>query len=141
MELGNKYSLIGCYGTSIQVQPLPSVLPKLCAYIKVYTPVTRPFGKLVVRILRGDSPIAELPFPAEGIAASLPPAFPDGAQWLLAAGVIVMSPFPVDAACTLRVEAETEEGILSGGTTWIHGVDAPARQATEGQVSAGDNRS
>jgi hypothetical protein len=122
-ELGNKFSLIGCYGPMIQVHPLPSVLPKLCASIKVYTPIERPFGKCVVRILRGDSAIAELAFAND--SALPPPLHMEGARWQVAIAMIIMSPFPVEAACTLRVEVETEEGTLSGGTTWINAADLP----------------
>ncbi len=39
-EIGGKYSLIGCYGGYLQVSPIPSVLPKLCAFLKAYTSVT-----------------------------------------------------------------------------------------------------
>jgi hypothetical protein len=123
-ELGNKFSLIGCYGPLIQVHPLPSVLPKLCASVKVYTPIERPFGKLVVRILRGDTAVAEMPFANE---SALPPPVPmDGARWQMAIAMFIMSPFPVEAACTLRVEVETDERMLSGGTTWIKAVEAAA---------------
>jgi hypothetical protein len=130
-EVGNKFSLIGCYGDSIQVNPIPSVIPKLCASVKVYTPIGRPFAKLIVRILRGDTPIAEMLFPPEGFAESLRPSR-DGAQWLLVYAMFAMTPFQVEAPCSLRVEAETEEGTVSGGTIWI---DRPPTAAPTPQLS------
>jgi hypothetical protein len=36
-----------------------------------------------------------------------------------------MSPFPIEAASILRVEADTEEGILIGGVTRIISADVP----------------
>jgi hypothetical protein len=133
-EVGNKFSLIGCYGPAIDVQPVPSVLPKLCAMVKVYTPLHRPFQKLIVRILRDDKPIAELPFASEALARPVGDP-PPGVRWQLIIAVFVMSPFPVEAACALRVEAETEEEVLSGGTTWLNA--APSTTLQLGAVHAG----
>jgi hypothetical protein len=123
-EVGGKFSLIGCYGTSIQIDPLPSVLPKLCVAVKVYTPLAKPFGKLTVRVLRGDAPLAELPFQVEALALPTTKLPPD-ARWQVVGAMIVMSPFPVEAACTVRVEAETEEGTIACGTVWINGLPQP----------------
>ena len=122
-EIGNKFSLIGCYGPLIQVHPLPALMPKLCASIKVYTPIERPFGKCVVRILRGDATVAELPFANESAS---PHPVVEGARWQVAIAMILMAPFPVETACTLRVEVETDDGTLSGGTTWISPLENPA---------------
>ena len=117
-EVGGKFSLMGCYpGPIIQVQPLPSVLPKLCASIKVHTPIGRPFQRLAVRILKEDASIAELSFPVLNSAPSS--GAPSGAQWSVAAAMIVMAPFAIESPCTLRIEVETEEGVLSGGSIWI----------------------
>lgn len=122
-EIGGKFSLIGCYSGAIQVHPMPSVLPKLCALVKVYTPIEKPFGKLVIRLLRGEVPIAELPFATEKMVAPRAEATP-GSRWSLFYGVISMSPFQVEAPCVLRVEADTEEGILLGGVTQLIGAEA-----------------
>jgi hypothetical protein len=121
-EIGGKFSLIGCYSGAIQVHPMPSVLPKLCALVKVYTPIEKPFGKLVIRLLRGEVPIAEIPFACEKMAT--PGTYALGARWAMFYGVFSMSPFQVEAPCVLRVEADTEEGILLGGVTQIIGADA-----------------
>jgi hypothetical protein len=116
-EVGNKFSLIGCYAGVIQLDPIPSVMPKLCAMIKVHTSIERPFSKLIVRILRENKPVAELAFPPE--AFDTQPHKPLGASGHQVVAMIVMAPFPVDSACDLRVEAETEEGTLAGGSVWI----------------------
>lgn len=117
-EVGNKISLIGCYSSIIQVERAPAILPKLCAIVKVYSPLERPFTKLAVRIVRGDQTLAELKFPAEAFASAI--AAPAGSRWQMVVAGLVMSPFHVECACTLRAEAETEEGILQSGLTWIN---------------------
>jgi len=130
-EVGNKFSLIGCYGTEILVSTIPAALPKLCSAIKIYTPVSRPFTKLTLRLLRGDSVVAELTFPPESLAV-LPPLV-EGARWLTIVGALVMAPFPVEEPCTLRVEAETEEGVIHGGSIWIKAANldmTPSAQVT-----------
>jgi hypothetical protein len=43
-EIGNKFSLMGCYGTDLYVPAFPFTLPKLCAFVHVRTPRERPFG-------------------------------------------------------------------------------------------------
>jgi hypothetical protein len=126
-EVGNKFSLIGCYTGVIQIDPIPSVMPKLCAMIKVHTSVERPFSKLVVRILRENKPVAELAFPPE--AFDTQPQRPLGATGHQVVAMIVMAPFPVESPCDLRVEAETEEGTLLGGSVWIRAA-APAEMQT-----------
>jgi hypothetical protein len=71
--------------------------------------------------MKGDASIAELLFPTvEPVPAS---AMPNGAQWSVAAAMIVMAPFAVESACTLRVEVETEEGVLHGGSIWIQAAE------------------
>jgi hypothetical protein len=120
-EIGGKFSLIGCYSGAIQVHPMPSVLPKLCVLVKVYTPIERPFEKLVIRLLRDEVLLAELPFAIEKVVFPLPQA--PGARWTMFYGVLSMSPFQVEAPCVLRVEADTEEGILLGGVTQVTAAD------------------
>jgi hypothetical protein len=116
-EVGNKLSLIGCYPGTIQVERLPAMLPKLCAMVKVYTPLERPFTRLAVRIVRGEQTLAELRFPPENLVSALD--VPAANPWHMVSAGLVMAPFHVEAPCTLCVEAETEEGILHGGLTWI----------------------
>lgn len=117
-EVGNKLSLMGCYPGAIQVERTPVTLPKLCAIVKVYTPLGRPFTRLAVRIVRDDQTLAELTFAPESLASPADP--PAGSQWQMVIGGLVMAPFHIEASCVLRVEAETEEGILHGGMTWIN---------------------
>jgi hypothetical protein len=117
-EVGNKLSLMGCYSATIQVDRVPAILPKLCAIVKVYTPLDRPFTRLAVRIIRGEQTLAELRVPPENFAPAID--VPAGSPWHMVSAGLVMSPFHVECSCTLCVEAETEEGILHGGLTWVN---------------------
>ena len=118
MEVGNKFSLIGCYpGNPIYVNPIPSAFPKLCVVASAYTPPDRPFSKLVLRIAKDDKPVAELPIDPEALKSAA--VARDGVHRFAAVGMIIMSPFPVEAPMKLRVEADTEDGVLLGGHIWI----------------------
>jgi hypothetical protein len=128
-EAGNKFSLMGCYTSSLQVQSFPASLPKLCAEIRMFTPLDRPWGKLAVRIMRGDTALGEVQFPAQDKTAIAPL---EGAQWFQAIAFFVMTPFVIEAPCAIRVEVETEEGILRAGSLWIELLD-PANAALVAQ--------
>ena len=125
-EVGNKISLMGCYGQSMLISTFPVLLPKLCAQIKAYTPLERPFAQIVLRLLRGDQALVEMRVPPETLAIPSTMPIPPEARWHMIVGVLAMSPFHVEEPCTLRVEVDTEEGTLSGGTFRIE--QAPAVQ-------------
>ena len=129
-ELFNKISLIGCYIASIQIDPLPAVLPKLCALIKVYTPMEHTARLLTVRLLRDDVPIAELSYATQqSDQDNVTP--PDGARWKLATGAIVLSPFPIEAPCKLQVHAEWDDGVATSGCTWVESAQFAAARASK----------
>jgi hypothetical protein len=112
-EVGNKVSLMGCYGTKMFLAKFPVVLPKLCIQVQVTTPINKPFERLVIRVLRDDEPIAELSAEVEKFKkASVAPAW---ARWQHMRAFMVLSPFQVDAPCKLRVRAETEDGTVDSG--------------------------
>ena len=53
-EVGNKPSLMGVYNGELVMPTLPSVLPRLAAYITIGTPKDRPFKKLCIRLGKND---------------------------------------------------------------------------------------
>lgn len=117
-EVGNKYSLIGCYSGGLQIKPIPSVIPKLCVVIKAHTPKARPFTKLVFRVFRDQAAVAEMAIALDRNPVADVQAQAE-AQMQLILGVIILSPFAVDAPCVMRVEAECEDEIMYGGRLWI----------------------
>lgn len=115
-EIGNKYSLIGCYGPLMYVNSFPTFLPKLCAFVRVYTPIHKPFSKMSIRVLREDKILAEIDIPSQSLEAFRKGKQPDGITFQIVGTAIVLSPLPVEEPCVLRLEVETEDELLNGGT-------------------------
>lgn len=113
-EVGQKVSLIGCYGSELIVDKLPALLPKLCAYILFLTPSESPISRLVLRARLNGDVIAEMEVP-ESVHADLQQKANNSE--LGRAGVramMVFSPLPLNEPCKLQIEAETEEGVVPG---------------------------
>lgn len=118
-EVGNKYSLMGCYGNEMIVDKIPSVLPKLCAHVRIFTPASRPFEHLVIRAYMNDDLIAEIEMPVTEVSADLhqkAAASELGRVAFLA--MMAFSPLAITESCKVRIEAETEDGIVHG--SYIH---------------------
>lgn len=120
-ELGGKFSLMGIYGADLVAQGVgadsssPVVLPKLCAYVRIVTPIDRPFERLVFRATLNDDTLIEVAL-QNGLEEGLPKP-PPGTEGrtLAAAAVLTFAPFVVpDGSGTLRVTVETEEGVILG---------------------------
>lgn len=113
-EVGNKYSLIGCYGNELFVEKLPVLLPKLCVQVRIVSPIDKPISKLVIRALMNDDAIAEM----NVISEELPQQFPVGIENPIRSELSVMmtfSPLSVTEPSALRIEAEADNEILRGG--------------------------
>lgn len=125
-EIGNKISLIGCYGSDILISAFPTFLPKLCVVVKVRTPVDQPFDKGVVRLYRDDQPIAEMAIDTNAPGVPQLDIRP-GTQWRILQVVIAMSPFAVEAPCILRAAFETAGEEISAPRLFIReGTGQPA---------------
>lgn len=111
-EMGNKFSLMGCYGSELVVSSFPIVLPKFGALARAVTPIDLPFKKLTFRLFFESNLIAELDTPIEELA--VPDSLPTWARWLWRAGILVVSPLVLEGPGVLRVDAETETGIAPG---------------------------
>jgi hypothetical protein len=126
MEVGNKYSLIGCYGDELIVENIPGTLPKFCVQTRAITPTGRLFSKLVFRAYLNDEMLGELVLSetqlAEGRAmlASRP-----GSERLSIMAMMVFSPLNIAAPGQMRIEAETDDGTLSGNRIFIRRRDQP----------------
>ncbi len=58
-ELGGKLSCIGVYSGRLIVPDFPVALPKLCVAVCALTSAERPFGDLVLRVLKDDEVLTE----------------------------------------------------------------------------------
>ena len=112
-EIGNKFSLMGCYGTDLYVPQFPITLPKLCVFVYVRTPKERPFGTLTIRVIRAEQELATLVANPDRLGSG--EETPTWARWLSMTGVLVMAPFHALEPCDLRVQAETETEIVESG--------------------------
>jgi hypothetical protein len=112
-EIGNKFSLMGCYGADLYVPAFPITLPKLCVFVHVRTPRERPFERLTLRLVRGDEVLSELIANPEKLNAGDPP--PEWARWLAMTGILAVAPFHATGPCRLQVLAETESGTIESG--------------------------
>lgn len=127
-ETGNKLTLVGCYGSDLLVQHLPPVtLPKLCVYVRVFTPIDHPFERLAIRVRLADAVIAELPMP---LSSRNRETDVTDARWILLVGAMSLSPFFVERECKLRIEAESENGLLEGPALRIR-IAQPQKQGEE----------
>lgn len=116
-ERGNKHSLMGCYSGELLVEQIPAILSKLCVQIHVGTPFERPLTQLTLRACLDDEVIGETAVPeeqlSEGHQAVLARAHFDSTLMKVNSHM-VFSPFVISQPCTLRIEVETEEGIING---------------------------
>lgn len=117
-EVGNKYSLMGCYSSELIVEKLPAVLQKLCAQVRVITPIDQPFRKLLIHaFLNGDS-IADIEIDTTKMSEMEKEASPD-ANWITVTAMLVLSPLAIEEPCMLKIEAETEDETFKGGSLRI----------------------
>ena len=113
-EVGNKLSLIGCYGSELLVEKLPAVLPKLCVQAHLSTPLDQPLERVTLRAYINGDVLAELELPVAELNARPRPV--DTAATRMNVGAIIsLTPFIFDKEGVVRIEAETESGIVKGG--------------------------
>ena len=115
-EIGNKFSLMGCYAGELIVDKLPTVLPKLCTQINVLTPTDRPFSRLLIRATLNSELLAELEYPEDQLVVKNPMS---ESRWLGVMAIMAFGPLAISEPCKLSIEAETEEGILLGNALSI----------------------
>lgn len=111
-EIGNKFSLMGCYGTDLYVPTFPITLPKLCVFVHVRTPREQPFERLTLRLVRGHEVLSELVANPDKLNAG---DTPEWARWLSMTGILAVTPFHAAGPCRLQVRAETESETLESG--------------------------
>lgn len=112
-EVGNKMSLMGCYQSDLIVQSLPMVLPKLCVFVTVSSPLSRPLKKLAIRVDQGEKPLVVMQIAGEDLIRVTPPPQASATRFLANAG-IELSPFAITAPGEIRVVVVTEDGEMMG---------------------------
>ncbi len=112
-EIGNKYSLMGCYGTDLYVPSFPITLPKLCVFVNARTPREQPFRQLTLRLLKGEVVLSELVASPDLLLED--DSTPSWARWHTVTSILVVTPFHATGPCRLRVLAETESGTVESG--------------------------
>lgn len=114
-EVGNKYSLMGCYADELIIDKLPVALPKLGAQIRAITPIDNLFSKLIFRAKINDDIIAELNVDINKLPDPVPVNSELRRYTVIAA--MTFSPLLIVETCQLRIEAETEDGVIIPGSS------------------------
>ena len=112
-EIGDKMSLMGCYQSELFVPFLPVVLPKLCVFVTISTPVNRPLKVLKIRLDQDKNQLALIEVSGDAMLNAIPQAEKDVTRVLANAG-LVLSPLAIAAPGEIRVVVVTEEGEIIG---------------------------
>ena len=113
-EMGNKYSLMGCYQGELVVPMVPAALPKLCIFASIYTPKDKPFKSLLFRVVQDDDKeLARVEMPAEGLIVTGQNHDDTSTKYVLNTA-ITFAPFSIEKPSMLSFLALTEEGEIIG---------------------------
>lgn len=122
-EIGGKYSLMGCYGEELIVDNFPTVLPKLCIQIRIFTPMEKPFEKLIFRAFMNDDVVAELTAEHIQITQS------NISEYSVTA-IMVIAPLQINERSKISTEVDTGDAVISANSLTIRERqphDAPVR--------------
>lgn len=133
-EVGYKLSLMGCYvGGELIVDTIPTVLPKLYASIMALSPIAKPFKQLTIRALLNDIVLAENEYPADLLPIAtdiIKRKALEDSKYIIHLQIAFI-PLIIEKDSILRIEADTEEGVLKGSRLIIRlrqEQDAPITQ-------------
>lgn len=115
-EVGNKYSLMGCFAGELQVPQFPMLMPKLCAYFQIATPKQRMFKRLTIRLTIGDDVVQSIEYPEENLLAMQKSIShdPGDVNLITISGGCELIALTAVEPCTIRISAETEDETLLG---------------------------
>ena len=100
MEIGNKLSLIGVYSGDLIVPEIPTMLPKLCVYIQIFSEFGEGFeDEVELKVMLDEDVITTLTLPPPSDLEIKSDMFAKGAANLF------FSPLLVEKECILRVRA------------------------------------
>lgn len=118
-EVGNKPSFMGVYTGGLIAEKLPSILPRLAAWVHVSSDIENPIKRASVSLERDDGtvlisvPETELATPTEEVLAGK----------TLSASIfgLQIAPLPLVETCKfLQVVVKTEDDVLHGNKLWIY---------------------
>lgn len=117
-ELSGKSTMVGVYGNEMYVAEFPAVLPTFSIVTSVWTVQSRPFQKLIFRVLLDDTVLSEEVLDIEQAqklwneAVNQETLKPNPLARQLISRVARFSPFVLEKEAALRVRVETEDGEL-----------------------------
>lgn len=145
-EVGNKPSFMGVYH-QLGVQSVPMVLPRLSAFITVYSPINRPLSNLTVRVVKSDqeAPLAEFSMPANDLAQlveqpnlQLAPGEDPVSVAFVSVAALLGNIQINESTRWLKVIAHAEEEMLESLKLRI--IRAPGQVAENAEMNGGTNR-
>lgn len=118
-EVGNKPSFMGVYSDGIVLPSLPVVIPRLCVYSWIATPIEKPFHSLALKVIRDDGNVlVELP-KIDNVDETIR-VRREGAERIIVMAGINMGQVEIPESCKfLTVRVETDSETLEGSKLHI----------------------
>jgi hypothetical protein len=120
-EAGNKLSYMGCYSSALQVDRLPSQMPRLGLFTVLDTPAARPFGSVTLRVY---VPGSDKPF-AETTQSDIPRPATDGPsdpeRMMRVNFSLILTDVPLACPGFIRVRALCDDEVIRCGALGVQG--------------------
>jgi len=132
-EVGNKPSFMGVY-SELALPSVPIVLPRLAAYVTLYTPITTPLADLALRIMKSDEekPLAYIEMSAqEQIEPPARSADDPSTVRLLSFGILIGNVAFDEGTKWLRADADYGNEHLESLKLRISSPERPLEQRAE----------
>ncbi len=109
-EVDGKVTIVGAYQSEMIFQQLPASLPKLGILLTAYTPLSKPFEKLVFEIYKDNELIETVDLSSETSK---------GSEYQMAT---ILGPLIITAPCLLSCVLLTESERITGRTLKISSI-------------------
>lgn len=113
-EIGNKYSLIGCYSEQMYVGSFPAALPKLCVHTTLSIPAGVALSHVTMKMKNGAQEIATYALEINDETFSQPVSSSSSDARVLT-GAFTLSPLSLEKETYLEVLAEVGGEVVVGG--------------------------
>ena len=128
-EAGNKLSFMGCYQDDLLAPTLPITLARLCVFATLLVPAATPIRSLSFRVVADEgNELARVHVPADALVdqGKAGGRAPDKRSYRAA---VMLAPLPIHRATTLRVLAETDQGLVAAPSFRVSGASAEEASA------------